>query len=215
MAVPRIAVLAQHLPPDHAEPVLEAILALRFKTADSLIGQVPGKTDPELREYLENYSLFMQALVSGGQQDYENYIESAATRCNTVRTSKGPGSETMLSFMHLQSSLLNAFHNDYFEAARHYYYAFRNYRNAMRADPEHPDLDRLGAILETINGSVPAEYAWLFRILGLRGSTERGLQELEDLACTGSGSHRLEACLLLAYASRLLDHVAGEGCCPR
>ncbi len=207
------AVFAQPIPSAHHEDILGAVLSLQFDTADGLILQAAGDIDPEQRNYLVNYNLFMQALVSGDRQEYDTYLESATTRIALIRASERPGSGILLSFMYLQSSLLSAFQNEYFDAARHYYYASRSYRNAEKRDPGYGDLARLGAILETINGSVPSEYAWLFRILGMSGSMEKGLAEMEELACSRAGSARLEACLLLSYASRLLVQERSGECC--
>lgn len=144
----------------------------------------------------------MLALVSADRQSYDAYREMTGDRAEFLR--KHSGSYIMISCMHLQSALLSVIHEKFFYAAGHYYSASRYFRLAEEKNEYQPGIAVLKATFDIINGSIPSEYAWLFRIPGM--SVEDGLNELSDQADRSAGSRKLETCLLLMYAGILLDY---------
>ena len=174
--------------------ILQAILYLQFNEADSLICHSRGTTSYSPVEYFENYKDFMRALVSGDGLSYQVYRENVGMRLESVKKSGAPGTRIRLSYMHLQSSLLNIFHKEYFEAARNYYYASRFQRFAEKEEYHNPE-----------------EYEWLLRIFGFTGSAEDGFRILELETEKDKGINQLESCLVLLYASIMLDY---QGNCP-
>jgi tetratricopeptide (TPR) repeat protein len=148
----------------------------------------------------------MRALVSGDRLSYQVYRENAGMRLESVKKSGVPGTTIRLSYMHLQSSLLNIFHKEYFEAARNYYSASRLQRLAEKEEYNNPGNDRLRGILALISGSVPEEYEWLLRIFRFNSSAEDGFRILERETEKDKGISQLESCLVLLYAAIMLDY---------
>ena len=198
------------------DEILFSILTLRLQRADSLLKQTEGLHISETEKvYLENYLEFMQAFISGDEASHEAYQLHSDSRTHAVHSMNGPGSSAALSAIHLQSSMLHAFHNEYLNSARHFYKARRHLRLSLERDPENSANPMLEGVISIAMGSVPHEYSWLFRILGIKGDVTGGIRTLEAHVSEAEGVRQLESCLFLRYAT-LLTEVADTGstCIP-
>ncbi len=157
--------------------------------------------------YLQNYLEFFDALIAGERGSFGLYLEASGQRINVLLEGmkKDPLSVSYLSSIHLQSSLLCAYHAENFRAAKHYYYAYRYLRQAEEADPGNPLNYRNRGLITLVSSSMPEEYRWLLKIIGLRGELEEGFGYLKEYYSASEGAGRLEACLLLIFAGRTLD----------
>lgn len=207
----RIAYADHQVSDETSGSALYSILSLRFDEADSLL-RLSRELDPGIHSthgilYLQNYLEFLDALISGERAVFDRYHEASGQRINTIRDGikQNPGSFIDLSSIHLQSSLLCAYHGETYKALRHFYYAYRNLRQGEEADPGHAGKLRNRGLITLIIGSVPDEYRWLLKVFGMRGEIEEGFGYLEEYYAFSSGTDRVEACLLIKYARQTLD----------
>ena len=110
-----------------------------------------------------------------------------------------------MSTIHLQSSVLCAYHGETFRAGRHFYQAYRYLRRSEEADADDIRKFRNRGMITLVNGSVPEEFRWLLKVIGLRGGIAEGLGYLEEYRTAVMGAERLEACLLLMLAGHTMD----------
>jgi len=190
--------------------ILYSILSLRFDEADSML-----KLSAEMlagdpyHYYLENYLVFLDALISGDRKSYEAYLQSTGSRINHIRGSEKDVPETAiyLSSIHLQSSLLCAYHGENFLAARHFYHARRFLRQSEdKGEGGALNFRNRGLITLGI-GALPEEYDWLLTLFGIEGEIDEGLGYLDEYLAFSTGAERLEACLIF----HLADHMVYPG----
>jgi tetratricopeptide (TPR) repeat protein len=189
--------------------ILHSIFDLQFERADSLM-DISSELFPEApgNIYLRGYRQFLDVLIEGGRPGFEALLEENGQRIETLREAARsyPVSFSYLSTIHLQSSVLCAYHGENFRAARHYYYAYHYLRQSEEKNAGNPLNYRNRGLITLISGSVPEEYGWMLRVLGIRGDIAQGLGYLQEYYTATSGTDRLEACLLLRFALQTLDH---------
>jgi tetratricopeptide (TPR) repeat protein len=208
----RVALAARPEPDEtHRSEILHLILSLRFDEADSLLrpshAKDPGISGTPGNLYLQNYLEFMEALISGERDAFDGYHESSGKRIKSIRDAvrENPGSYIDLSSIHLQSSLLCAYHGDNYRAIKHFYQAYRNLRHCEEKNPDHPGKLRNRGLINLIVGSVPDEYSWLLKVFGMRGEIREGFGYLEEYHAFSRGTERIEACLLIKFARQTLS----------
>lgn len=203
--------LTERVPELHSQ-ILYSILSLHFGEADSLL-EISLELDPGNSEtlYLQNYLEFLNVLISGDMESFGGYIEASGKRVESIRAGRTnyPGSDSDLSSIHLQSSVLCAYHGEMFKSARHFYYSYRYLRKSEEADPGEVRNLRNRGLSTLIIGSVPEEYRWLLTVFGMKGDIEEGFGFLEEYHAEAGGPERLEACLILMFGRHMID--PGEG----
>ncbi len=189
------------------DSIFYRILDLRLEAADSLLERSqqynPGNPGTF---YLINYGDFLDALIAGSRPEFEDYLRGSGERIGLLLqdTGKDPFAYSYVSSAHLQSSMLCAYHGEYFRAARHYYYAFRYLRQSELEAPGNPMNYRNRGLITLVSAAVPEEYRWILNVFGLRGDTEEGFGYLQEYMAAAAGPERLEACLLLMFAGQVL-----------
>jgi tetratricopeptide (TPR) repeat protein len=204
-----------------ADNILYAILDLRFSDADSMLtvslGKYPG--NPGLL-YLRNYLEFLDALIAGTRESFDAYTEQSARCLESIRAAgkKDTVATIFLSSVHLQSSLLSAYHGENFNAARHFIYAHRFLRQSEERGGGDALKFRNRGLITVSVGSVPEEYRWLLKVFGMRGEIEEGLGYLEEYLAFTEGARRVEAGILLKLVSPMAgsagkdpDHTGKSG----
>lgn len=190
------------------DQILFDILDLQFGKADSLI-RLAGREHPEDPGllYLDNYLDFLDALISGEREDYERYLPASGSRIERLREfpAGDPGTFLCLSSIHLQSFFLCAYHGELFRAGKHFLKAYRFLRQGEEKDTGNPLKFRNRGLILLVNASVPEEFSWLLKVLGLRGGFAEGLGYLEEYRTAVRGAGWVEACLLLSLAGQTLD----------
>ena len=190
------------------QKILYSIFDLHFVEADSMLDllstRLPGNPEPQ---YLENYLEFLDALIKGDIGSFQNYQESSGKRIESIKDGKRDhaGSFTALSTIHLQSSVLCAYHNEMFRAAKHLYYSNRYLRQGEETEVGSARKFRNRGILILFGVSAPDEYHWLLKVIGLRGGFDEGMGYLEEYYSFAEGAERLEAYLLFKYAGHTLS----------
>ena len=195
------------LPGIHAE-ILNSIIDLRFERADSLLDHC---LELDINDagtlYLQNYLEFLDAVISGDRQDFEQYLEASGSRIRTIRSGikNDPGSLAVLSSIYLQSSFLRANHGETIRAARNFYSSHRYLRQSEERNPGSSGNYRIRGLITLVTASMPDDYHWLLKVFGMGGDTEEGFRYLQKYYNASRGPYRLEACLLLLYASHTID----------
>lgn len=208
----RFALAARPEPDEtyHSE-ILHLILSLRFDEADSMLrlsrNEDPGISGTPGNLYLQNYLEFMEALISGERDTFDRYHEASGRRIKSIRegVKENPGSFIDLSSIHLQSSLLCAYHGEIYRAVKHFYQAYRTLRHCEEKSPGQAGKLRNRGLITLIVGSVPDEYSWLLKVFGMRGEIREGFGYLDEYYAFSKGTERIEACLLIKFARQTLS----------
>jgi len=188
----------------HHDEILFSILNLHLEKADSLLDMYVQEEDNNSETlYLQNYLEFLEALISGKRDIFENYLENSGQRIKNIRTGgkSDENSLSIISSIHLQSTLLSVYHAENYRAARHLYHANRNLRQSEKSMTSDV-RNFLNRGLITIGaGSVPDEYRWLFSIFGMKGGIKEGIGYLREYYEFTTGPRQVEACLILNLVS--------------
>jgi tetratricopeptide (TPR) repeat protein len=202
--------------------ILYLILNLQFELADSLL-KVAHKMevedmksgDPEF-VYLKNYLEFLDALISGERKRFDAYLENSGDRIQTIRQAEKqyPGALICLSSMHLQSTLLSAYHGENYKAVRHLYHSMRFLRQSEQKENHDERVFLNRGLITMAAGSVPEEYRWFFSLFGMKGGIEEGIGYLREYHASASEARQLEACLILSSVAIMVDPGKLEAAIP-
>jgi tetratricopeptide (TPR) repeat protein len=193
------------------QAILDAILELRFSSADSLMDAERNADSTEVPlAYLENYLEFMEALIGGERKVFDQYLRSSGPRLETLLAADRIGALCDISTIHLQSAVLCAYHGENFRAARHLYRARRYLKHCENKDPGNPGKFRNRGIITLVGGSAPEEFRWILKAFGIQGGIEEGLGYLGEYRDFTVGAEKTEACLLIDFARIGLQTGSGK-----
>lgn len=187
------------------------IQKLRIQPARLLIDE-ERKTDPEnaFIQYLDNYADLHYLLISEDKKAYKDWSAKEDQRLSMV--GKLPDSSPYRRFFQAEIRLHWAFAKMKFgnevSGAWDVIKAYRLLDENQKKFPDFiPNLKSLG-LLHVMIGSVPDNYNWVIKILGLRGNIKLGIQEIETVirkAPLFQQEARLVDLLIHAYILQLND----------
>ncbi len=130
--------------------------------------------------YLESYADFFYFLVTDDQKDYAAFGKRQDARLEQLAklSGKSPYQRMMMAEIRLHSAFVKLKFGNRTSGSWDIIRANRLLGENLRLFPEFvPHLKALG-LLHVMIGSVPEEYQWVARMMGLRGTVREGLAEL-------------------------------------
>ncbi|UII23933.1 tetratricopeptide repeat protein [Fulvivirga ligni] len=175
------------------------ILSLRFEATTSLLD-----TKRAASSYLQNMQESMILLFTEDQSLFTSYTEAFEDRYETIEDIKeeSPYKLFYLAELKLQSAFVNLKLGNEWDAAWQFRKAYKLIEENTETYPDFlPNYKSLG-MLHIILGSVPAKYQWILHLLGMEGTVEDGIDEINKLA-KSDNIFQAEAeairCLLKSY----------------
>ena len=130
---------------------------------------------------LEDYIDIITLLNNGTQIEYENMIENEGKRINKIDklNSDSPYYRYIKAEINLHWMVIKYRFGDELSSARSFLRAYSLLVDNQKMHPDFiPQLKSIGT-LNIILGSIPQNYNWVLKILGISGNIEKGLQEIK------------------------------------
>jgi tetratricopeptide (TPR) repeat protein len=151
------------------------------KAADVLRNEGAKPVANGFLTYLESYSDFFYFLISDDQKDYSNFNKRQEARLQQLAklSPSSPYQRMMMAEVRLHSAFVKLKFGSRANGCWDIVKANKLLEENRKLFPDFvPHLKALG-LLHAMIGSVPEEYQWVARLMGLRGSIRQGLAELK------------------------------------
>ena len=160
------------------------IINLRFTNGKEFLEIEKQKNPRNLLPYfIENYIDFLTIQIGEEERDFNRLKENKNNRLNIIK--KGDESSPWFLYsqaeIHLQWAGNRLKFEEYLTAA---YEINKAYRLLTKNQQIHPDfilnMKSLG-ILHSLIGSIPNKYSWALSTIGMEGSVNQGMNEMQSL----------------------------------
>lgn len=130
--------------------------------------------------FLENYDDFLSILLTGDEQQYNQREKNLDTRLNLLN--KGPKNDPWYRYckssVYFQWAVLRIYFNSYFGAASEFRNSFLLLKENQKLFPNFKYNLILAGLEEALVGTVPDNYQWISKLLGMTGSVTGGAAKL-------------------------------------
>ncbi len=157
------------------------IIELKFNEAEKRILQ-EKQMHPEnlMTIYLENYIDFLKVIIGEKEEEFRELERKKSVRLNKI--GQGPESSPFLLYceanINLQWAIARIKFEEYFTAFFEINRAYKKLEKNRELFPGfYPNMIGLG-LLHTMIGTVPDNYKWITKIIGLDGNVKVGMHEL-------------------------------------
>ena len=175
---------AQFIFDDNCNNAYKAILSMRFKDAsDCLDLEKKLQPDNRITAYLENYIDFMTLFIDEDRAKFEKLRGNEAVRVKFLEKAdkSSPYYKFCLALVKLQWGFIHLKFGEYITAVNEIRKASQ-LLEANKTDYPNFVLNYSGlGIIHTITGLIPEQYKWLANLMGLEGSVEQGVNDLESI----------------------------------
>jgi len=133
--------------------------------------------------YLDNYIDFLGAFIGEEQDAFDQYVSAMSVRKHRIQqeSSNSPYYKYFIATMDMQVAFTRTKFGEYVKAAteinRAYHLLERNNREFPDFVPQKLSL----GMLHTLVGSIPVKYDWVKVAVGLKGSVNQGVQEMQQV----------------------------------
>jgi len=176
---------AQYLFNDQCQKAYLSILSLEFKGARMLLeSEKRQNTTNLIPVYLENYIDFLTLFIGENRVQFEELKRNKSIRIDILEegNTNSPYYRFCLAEINLQWAFARLKFGDYTAAALEIRKAYQLFTENQELFPDFI-LNNIGlGIVHVMAGIVPDNYKWITRLMGVEGSLEKGLHELQEVA---------------------------------
>ena len=159
-------------------------LALNMQTAEAL-EMIPHPKTPQ-EHYVESLAHTLDLLITEDGEKFTEYEQLFQKRLGRdIRTST-PEEFFLQAEVHLHWMFVYLKFGHEFDAALNLKQAYHIVQDCKKEYPEFMAIKKTSGLLDVIIGSVPEKYEWVLGLLGMQGSIEFGLQEMESIELADS-----------------------------
>jgi len=166
---------------ENCREAFSSIISLKFDEGKDLLEQEKKiHPDNNIPYFLENYIYFLTIFIGEEETDFEKYDDQKDDIIDRLKDGDedSPYYRYCLATVNLQWAVARSKFKEYFSAT---FEINRAYRLLEKNDEEFPDflpnLINLG-LLHTLIGTVPDNYNWLKRLVGIEGTIDQGVNEI-------------------------------------
>lgn len=146
--------------------------------------------------YVQSVNDILELLLTEDESLFEKHEDDYETRINRLEDiNPTPSVYFALAEVRLQWAFVYLKFGHEFDAAWNIRQAYKLVQDCKQTFPGFLPIKKTSGVLEIMLGSVPEKYQWVISLLGMQGSVEKGLKELNEVR-TKSASLHLEASLL-------------------
>ncbi len=163
----------------------DLIFDLKIKAALGIIRQEMKENPSNLIPcYLEDQAEFISMLLDESWNDEKAWKKRQEARLDRFNKEKGdsPWIDWCKAEINLHSAISNSKHERWIEAARDLNRVYQLVKSNHLRHPGFLPNKKTLAILHIFFGSLPENFEWMKKLLGLQGDPDRGLEELWELA---------------------------------
>jgi tetratricopeptide (TPR) repeat protein len=157
------------------------IFNLEFEAAKNIIeAEKRSNNKNSIPYFLDNYIDFLSSFISEEKEIFNKFKEEQGQRMERIK-SDNPSSPFYLYLqaeMYLQSGFTRFKFKEYFTAAYEINKAYRLLTENSKLFPDFKANQKSLGFLHTIIGSIPAEYKWMGKIVGMTGTIQQGFEEI-------------------------------------
>jgi tetratricopeptide (TPR) repeat protein len=161
------------------------VLDLRVEEAAQLL-QPNQKTAQEA--YITGLAEALELLITEDAEKFQEYEDRFEKRIETKWKSAEADNLFMQAEARLQWAFVYLKFGHEFDAALTLRQAYQIAEECKKKYPTYQAIKKTSGLLQVIIGSVPEKYNWVLGLLGIEGSTQTGLDELQAL---GQSDHPL------------------------
>lgn len=169
---------------DTCKSAYEKIICTRFEEGLTIINQ-EKKTNPQnlIPYYLENYIDFLTLFISEDASLFNKLKPNKELRISKIEDSENnsPYYNYCLAEIYLQWAFARIKFKEYITAAGEINKAYKLLKENEEKYPDFiPNLKGLG-ILHSLIGTIPDEYKWATKLVGITGTINQGVSELTSI----------------------------------
>ena len=162
----------------------DLLISLRFNEAHKLINNEKiSNPNNAIPYFLDNYIDFLGAFIGEEEGAFDQYQSAMVARKKRIEqeSSDSPYYKYCIATMDMQIAFTRMKFGEYPKAAAEVNRAYRLLENNNRDFPDFiPQKLSLG-MLHTLIGSIPEKYGWIRKLVGLKGSVNGGIQEMQHV----------------------------------
>jgi len=168
---------------------------LNFKQSQLLIAE-EKKQHPtnQIPKFIESHIDFLKAFINENEDDLAKLKENNEKRISEFEEYdfKSPYQRLCVAEMYMQIALVRIKFEEYIGCVYNVRKAYKLYEKNQKEYPQFkPNLRGLG-LIHAIVGAIPRNYAWAASLLGLTGTVDQGLGELNTLLAATYHEHKIE-----------------------
>ncbi|HEU5291422.1 MAG TPA: tetratricopeptide repeat protein [Cyclobacteriaceae bacterium] len=154
-------------------------LTLQFEKSRGLLKEI--KTPEQI--YVASFADALELLVTEDESKFEKYKDQYETRLDQLEEINPGNAATLFSTaeLRLQWAFIYLKFGHELDAAWNVRQAYMSVQECKKKFPDFIPIKKTSGLLEIMLGSVPEKYQWIINFLGMEGSVETGLQELEEV----------------------------------
>lgn len=183
------------------------LLNLKFEEANVLINELRATDKQDIAPvYLEDLSDFLFIVVTEDRAQFELRKEKTSDRLKQVEKLPNSSPYKLLSEgeIHLHWAFTMIRFGEYLSGAREINKAFHALEKNVKAFPDFLPTYKSMGLLHTLIGTVPDSYKWATNLMGIEGTIEQGIAEMESVIKRSEGKNehknlRKETLFLLSF----------------
>ncbi len=166
---------------------------------------VHQRNDPEAI-YLASLSDALELLITEEDALFDRYESNYENRLHFLSKASPKTPETLFTIaeLRLQWAFIYLKFGQEFDAAWNIRQSYSLVQDCKNKYPRFLPVKKTAGLLNVMLGSVPDKYEWVLNLLAMRGSVEKGVQELTSLQANTNPVLAMEASLILYLAQGLI-----------
>jgi tetratricopeptide (TPR) repeat protein len=197
-----------------AAPVLSKLEPSEYRHLFELrFGEVGQETDRSTAagQYIANFSDALEVLLNEDPERIKAYLEASTGRLEAAASLREPAHSLWIrAELRFHRFLIDLKEGSEWDAAWEFRQCFLLVRECTKKHPDFTDIRKLDALLSIMLGSAPPRFDWILELLGMDGSIQRGISQLEMLS-KERGLLGTESGLWLAFVRTYLRQDNGIG----
>jgi hypothetical protein len=194
----------------------QALISLRIQEGNALL-QAELRDNPNnlIPVFLANYDDCMTLLFNGDAKEFSKRKEHLAERLDQMEEGdkNTPWYRYTKAALHFQWAMVHIRFNEYFSAGTNFRKSFLLLKENQKFYPSFRNNQVLLGVEQALVGTVPDNYKWISRLLGMKGDVKKGVAQVVDFLNHRDGSASLlreEAIFFYCYLkyNLLSDHKA-------
>lgn len=174
---------SQHFTTDeNYQKAYALLLDLKFEEAERKIQAMRIADDRNMSTvYLEDLSDFLYIVVTEDEEQFNQRKEHKSSRLNLLEKLPSDSPHRLLAEgeIHLHWAFSSMRFGEYFSAAGGINKAFHSLEKNTKKHPDFLPTYKSMGLLHTLIGTVPDNYKWATKLMGVDGTIEQGVAEME------------------------------------
>ena len=136
--------------------------------------------------YLMGLAESLELLITENAEKFQDYEDQFEARIESKWKGSAPDHLFVQAELRLQWAFVYLKFGHEFDAALNIKHAYEIAEECKKKYPKYQAIKKTSGLLQIIIGSVPEKYDWVLGLLGIEGSVQTGLTELESLRTSQS-----------------------------